>query len=125
MEQMVQSAVQPLGASLRVNWLRVLFEHFQNASLQLGVRLLNSTSLRGLVLKESTEETHYKGNTIETTVYSNGLWSWHAQHTVGPTVDGTGERTFITTEALSAYSQAEALALAIQDIRELIDSRLA
>jgi hypothetical protein len=124
MEQMVQSAVQPLGSSLRVNWLRGLFDHFQNASLQLGARLLDSKSLRCLVLKESIEETHYKGRTIETTVYSDGLWSWHAQHTVGPTLDGTGERTFITTGTLSAYSQAEALALAIQDIRELIDSRL-
>lgn len=124
MEQMVQSAVQPLGSSLRVNWLRGLFDHFQNASIRLGVRLLDSKSLRGLVLKESTEETHYKGKIIETTVYSDGLWSWHAQHTVGPTLDGTGERTFITTGTLSAYSQAEALALAIQDIRELIDSRL-
>lgn len=124
MEQMVQSAVQPLGSSLRVNWLRGFFDHFQNASIRLSVRLLDSKSLRGLVLKESTEETHYKGKTIETTVYSDGLWSWHAQHTVGPTLDGTGERTFITTGTLSAYSQAEALALAIQDIRELIDSRL-
>lgn len=125
MEQMVQSALQTVGFSLRGNWLRGLFDHFQNASVRLGVRLLDSKSLQGLVLKESTEETHYKGRTIETTVYSDGLWSWHAQHTVWPAMDGTDERAFITSGALSAYNEAEALALAIQDIRELIDSRLA
>ena len=124
MEQMAQSAVQPLGSSLSANWLRGLFDQFHNASVRLGVRLLDSKSMRGLVLKESTEETHYKGRTIETTVYSDGLWSWHAQHTVGPALDGTDERAFITTGALSAYHEREALALAIQDIQELIDSRL-
>lgn len=125
MEQMVQqSAVQTVGPSLRGHWLRGLLDHVQNACVRIGLRLLDSQSLRSLVLKECTEANHYKGKTIETTVYSDGLWRWHAQHTVWPTLDGTGERTLFTTAAFLAYHEGEAMALAIQDVRDLIDSRL-
>ncbi|MGC4096689.1 MAG: hypothetical protein QM706_06195 [Nitrospira sp.] len=106
------------------NWLRSLSDQSRNACVGLMSRLLNSKSLRCLVLRECTEETHYKGRTIETTVFSDGHWSWHAQHTVWPTVDRTGEGKSIMTLGLSAHNEVEALALAIEELREMIDRTL-
>lgn len=125
MAQTVQySGVSALRPKLRVNWLQDLSDQSRRAYSGLMSRLLNSKSLRYLALRECTEVTHYKGITIETTVFSDGLWSWHAQHTVWPTMAHAGDSRSITTGGLLASNAGEALALAVEDVREIIDCQL-
>lgn len=125
MEQMVQqSGVRTLTSNLHWTWLQGLFDRPRSAYLRLISRFLNSKSMRSLILRECTEEIHYKERKIETAVFSDGFGSWQARHTVWPTMDGAGEGISITTVGLSAYNEGEALALAIEEMREMIDSRL-
>lgn len=125
MAQTVQySGVSALRPKLRENWLQDLSDQSRRAYSGLMSRLLNSKSLRCLVLRECTEVTHYKGKAIETTVCSDGLWSWHARHTVWPALAHTGDGSSITTEGLLACNAEEALALAVEDVQEIIDYQL-
>jgi hypothetical protein len=83
--------------------------------------------MRCAVLRECTQETFYKGRKIKIMVLSDALWSWRAQYIVWPTMDRTGEgnsRTTTTTIGILAYNELEALALATEEIHEMIDSRL-
>ena len=125
MAQTVQySGVSALRPKLRENWLQDLSDQSRRAYSALMSRLLNSKSLRYLVLRECTEVTHYKGKTIETTVFSDGLWSWYAQHTVWSTIGHAGDGSSITTEGLLACNAGEALALAVENVQEIIDYQL-
>jgi hypothetical protein len=119
---MEQSAVRAVGSHLPGIWLQGLFAQYRSASIRLMSRLVNSKATRCFVLRECTEESHYKGGTIETTVFSEGPWRWHAQTIVCPSLDNKGEGYYMTTESLSAYDEREALALASEGIREIIDS---
>lgn len=127
MEQIVlQSDDRTLRSYLQGTWLYDLFDQSRSAYVRLSARLLNSNSMRCLLVRECTEETHYKGRTIETTVFSDALRSWHAQYTVWSTMVGPGggnPRTTTTTAGISAYNEVDALSLAIEQIQELIDSQ--
>lgn len=124
MENLIHpSDVRPLRSSISVTRLPHLFDRFRSFCLWLMSRLLNSKDLRCVVLRECTEEIHYKGKAIETTVFSDGLWSWHAHHTVWPTLERIGEGHSITTVGLTAYNELDALTLAIAEIQDMIDSK--